>query len=172
MFARSAILLRRQPVILRAAIRAQSSAAGDSTRGPVNPFPSSRPGPNATAQPAQQQGELIPTETGDMDAHRSSGLTTSHPSPEIIAADVLNDAPREFWLFLEGLRDYGWSRRTCECSGLEEGGPRGLRSGGADVGRIETPLRPFDTHGRSVVQLHSTVWWTKSRRSGKGGLDA
>lgn len=97
MLARSTILLR-QPIVFRAAaIRAQSTTAGDSTRAPVNPFPSSRPGPNqGTAPPSQDKGELIPTETGDMDAHRKSGLTTSHPSPEIIAADVLNDAPGEF----------------------------------------------------------------------------
>lgn len=35
-------------------------------------------------------------EEKDLKGHHTSGLTTSHPSPEIVAADVLSDAPREF----------------------------------------------------------------------------
>ena len=50
-----------------------------------------------------------------MDAHRKSGLTTSHPSPEIIAADVLNDAPGEFlvsgsWFGFGGIAWWGQMR--------------------------------------------------------------
>ncbi|GHJ87034.1 hypothetical protein NliqN6_3436 [Naganishia liquefaciens] len=94
MLARSSILLRRQPLILRTTTAAVAIRAQSTTSGPVNPFPSTRPGPNdAGTQPHEAKGELIPQETGDIDAHRKSGLTTSHPSPEIIAADVLNDAP-------------------------------------------------------------------------------
>lgn len=37
-----------------------------------------------------------PMEEKDLRDHRRSGLTTSHPSPEIVSADVLSDAPREF----------------------------------------------------------------------------
>ena len=83
MFARSTAIFR-QPTLFRAAIRAQSTAAGvDATRGPVNP-------------PQQQKGELVTREQAE---HRESGLTTSAPSVEIVAADVLNDAPREYRLW-------------------------------------------------------------------------
>lgn len=62
------------------------------------------------------QSDLIPAETGDMaqmNAHRESGLTTSAPSPEIIAADVLNDAPGEsFLVWFEVLGEIG--KRRCE----------------------------------------------------------
>lgn len=41
---------------------------------------SSHSGPSSSAIEAQRQ-------------HEASGLTTSHPSPEIIEADILSDAP-------------------------------------------------------------------------------
>lgn len=92
MFARSTTIFR-QPILLRSAIRAQSTAAGaDATRGPVNP-------------PQQQKGELVTREQAE---HRESGLTTSAPSVEIVAADVLNDAPREYQLRSEAMRRGRW----------------------------------------------------------------
>ena len=38
---------------------------------------------------------IVSHDQATIDAHQSSGLTTSHPSPEIISADVLSDAPCE-----------------------------------------------------------------------------
>lgn len=36
---------------------------------------------------------VVTHDQATIDAHQLSGLTTSHPSPEIISADVLSDAP-------------------------------------------------------------------------------
>jgi hypothetical protein len=56
---------------------------------------------NLTSTPTRQVTDpkenvtqsIVSHDQATIDAHQNSGLTTSHPSPEIISADVLSDAP-------------------------------------------------------------------------------
>ena len=61
-----------------------------------------RPNSHLTTHPTRpvtkstENQSIVSHDQATVDAHRSSGLTTSHPSPEIISADVLSDAPCEW----------------------------------------------------------------------------
>ncbi|KAJ9111478.1 hypothetical protein QFC22_006505 [Naganishia vaughanmartiniae] len=108
MLAQSTRLIRPAASTARLAfvsMRFNSSSAGptDATRSPVNPFPTARPSPSESKPqqsgiiPAEAEAQRVLQERRVQDEHERSGLTTSAPSVEIVAADVLNDAPREYF---------------------------------------------------------------------------
>lgn len=62
---------------------------------------------NSTKRTEDQQ--IVTPDAAAIEAHKNSGLTTSHPSPEIITADSVSDAPCE---------SQGWLQRM-PCFGAE-----------------------------------------------------
>jgi hypothetical protein len=133
MLARSTRILRPAVTASRLAlpsVRYNSSAPTDATRGPINPFPSVRPSPSEAAPqqsgivPAEREAERVLQERKVQEEHERSGLTTSAPSVEIVAADVLNDAPCEsiswYYELSEGLKSEE-RRGEDRCGGIWSG---------------------------------------------------
>lgn len=95
----SAFHLTRRALAAPSALRFIPAAIRFNSTQPLSQPPSSHkaaPYP----QTAHDNSSIVPSVDGSdaLRDHQAGGLTTSHPSPEIIAADVLSDAPCELFI--------------------------------------------------------------------------